>query len=256
MNEAIFTKKFIIKTVILSVLIAFIFTGLYAGIKYYLEIPEKAIIYVPGDTYSISRNVETKEDASIHKVTAKIIPVLDKMDFIKEMWDSKQFYPTYVWYNYESEQEVMVTAVDIKIESNKSDLGKYEAFEKYVINRYGEDEAEKFFTPIKIDEEMSGNSDSLAIMLALIAVYEEKNWLHSNKNIVITGNIDEHGNILPVGAVDLKAITAENRDADVFIVPAQQYDEVFKFIGEKTPMKVLPVKHITETIEWLDSNIQ
>ncbi|MFK2827180.1 S16 family serine protease [Bacillus sp. B190/17] len=255
MDDQLFTRKFVVKTVPLVIVIGCLLYILFYSVNYYFKIPENSIIYTQGYTLPITKDVETKEDTNLYKVTALMIPVFNRTDFLKVMWENRKVYQAYSWKSYDSTKEAMIASLNVKIDSNNAQLEKYNVFEEYAYTNYGEEEAEKFLLPIKIGTETTGNSDSLAIILALIGVHEEKKWVHSNKKIVITGNIDENGNVLPVGTIDLKALAAADDKADVFIVPKEQFDEAFKFIGKKPRMKVIPVTNVIETIEWLDANI-
>lgn len=189
----------------------------------------------------------------LHKVNVRVTAVDERWDFVEVMWKNKKIYSHYSWEPFESSEEMLTTSLERQIDYLESDIEKYSVFEKYGYNHYVEGkEVEKFFAPLKVDQESVGNSDALAIILGLTGVYEQKDWLHSEQKNVITGNIDEHGKVLPVGSLSLKALAAEDENADLFIVPKEQYEEVFELVGKRTKMEVVPVETVSETIEYLD----
>lgn len=95
-----------------------------------------------------------------------------------------------------------------------------------------------------------GPSHGAMLALALINQLTPDNI--TNENIVAgTGTVEIDGTIGPVGGIKQKAYTVERAGADVFFVPAEQLWEASN--GSKH-MKVIPVKSISDIIEWLKEN--
>jgi hypothetical protein len=120
MDDKLFSRKFLVKTIPLTVVIGFILYGLIYSIYYYIKIPENAIIYTQGYTSPLSKDVETKGETNLHKVSALMIPVFNRSDFLKVMWENKKIYQTYSWTSYDSTKEAMIGSLDVKIDSSKA----------------------------------------------------------------------------------------------------------------------------------------
>lgn len=73
---------------------------------------------------------------------------------------------------------------------------------------------------------------------------------------MITGSFDKDGNVLPVGGVALKALTAEEKEADIFIVPKEQMDAAYTWVSPDSDLTVVGVETLDELIAWLDENVQ
>src|SRR5699024_6944399 len=142
-------------------------------------------------------------------------------------------------------------SLDIEIEAQESIID-------YSIDRYDENEAEieSLLQPLSWYMDMYGDSATLLIMIYLIGLHEDKPWINSDKKIAMTASLDENGNVLPVGSVNLKAMVAKSDHADVFIVPLEQIDEARKVIKENSTVQVVGVETIEETINWLDQHIK
>jgi PDZ domain-containing secreted protein/Zn-dependent protease/CBS domain-containing protein len=73
--------------------------------------------------------------------------------------------------------------------------------------------------------EVGGPSAGLAFALAITDMLDPKD-LAAGKTIGASGTIDVDGDVGPVGGIEEKAVALVDADADVFLVPEQQVDEV------------------------------
>jgi Lon-like protease len=73
--------------------------------------------------------------------------------------------------------------------------------------------------------DVGGPSGGLAYALAITDMLDQAD-LAQGRRIAATGTIDVNGEVGPVGAVDLKAVAAEDADADLFFVPEREAGDV------------------------------
>lgn len=170
------------------------------------------------------------------------------------MWENKTLLPDNYYVKFPTEEEKIEYTVDWYSQIIEIEEAKYNSIIEYARKRYGEDNLDSFFAPLTMNSETYGDSDALVIMLGLIGLYENKDWLYSDKKIVVTGSIDGDGNVLKVGSVNLKAVSAEKEHADIFIVPKEQVEEAYINIGKRTDLKVIGVDTIEEALNWLEKN--
>jgi Lon-like protease len=105
--------------------------------------------------------------------------------------------------------------------------------------------------PVKIEvntEQFEGTSASLAIFLEILNQLSDKD-LTGGKKFTVTGTIDNKGNILPVEGAGYKLMGAEKTNCDFFICPEENLMESMKY---STYIKIIPVKHVDETMEVLE----
>ncbi len=84
---------------------------------------------------------------------------------------------------------------------------------------------------LKTKSSESGPSGGLMSALSIYDALVEED-LTKGKNIIGTGTIDEFGNIGQIGGVKYKLIGAVKNDAEVFIVPEENYEEAKKVATE------------------------
>ena len=105
---------------------------------------------------------------------------------------------------------------------------------------------------IKIEENESGSSGGLIMALA---IYNSliKEDITNSKVIVGTGTIDINGNVGSIGGVEKKLKSAENANADIFLVPnGENYKEAIKLKKEKNyKIKVVGVSTFDEALKAL-----
>ena len=126
---------------------------------------------------------------------------------------------------------------------------------EYATDHYGEDNLDEFLAPFIANDKKSGGSDGLVALLGFIGVYENKEWLYVDRKIAVTGSVDENGSVHRVGGVPLKVLAAEKEGADIFILPKEQVEEAYMIVGQETPLTIVGVESVEETIEWLEENL-
>ena len=107
---------------------------------------------------------------------------------------------------------------------------------------------------INIQTKSTESGPSGGMMMALM-VYNAitKQDLTRGKKVVGTGTIDLDGNVGEIGGVKYKLIGAVNNNADVFLVPAGNYDEAMKVKKEKGySIDVVSVKNLKDAIDYLE----
>lgn|GEM_PF-2132429 len=241
--------------IIFSVFIALVAMGTY----YYFKLPEQAIITVPGNMFSATELIEHLDDTSLHGLSVKRIIVEDKKEFFKYMWQEKKLYLDYSYIPYSTTDELLESRKTSVEQSLESELEAASSLEEYTINHYANDytEAEEVLAPLTWYMDYLGDSSTLLIMVSLIGMYENKPWFNSDTKIAMTASMDADGNVLPVGSVRLKTITAKSQKADVLFVPKEQLDQTKRLFHHFwRPIKIIGVETIEETLDWLDENIQ
>src|SRR5690625_3497414 len=175
--------------------------------------------------FSMSERVSGSDDMSIYGVNIMVARVNNRFDFVKYMWEKKTYFGQYSYIEFPTMDEQKDYFIDNYTANLDAEVEAIDSIFDFVIDRYGEDNLDRFLDPLTYDPDSIGASSTLAEMLALIGVYENKPWIHSEKKVAITANMDADGNVIPVGSVNLKAIVAEDNDAEIFIVPKDQIDE-------------------------------
>ncbi len=110
----------------------------------------------------------------------------------------------------------------------------------------------------KPDISYNYNSDeygpSGGLMMAL-AIYNALTKEDATKGLRIsgTGTISHDGTVGAIGGVKFKIIGAINKKSDVFIIPAENYDEAKKVLeSRKTNMKLIKAENFEQVIEELN----
>lgn len=241
----------ILSSVITSAILTSILVALYL-VYYIFTIPTNSQLVIPAGTYPVTNDVYV-EDTNLHKVGVYVIFPEDRGDLFEFMWKTKTFINNYFAYSFED------TDIDIKdlqfddiVHSLEAEIEKYMTLELYLENTYGKERAEEIYSYLKVEEETIGNSDTLAISLLLKQIAENEVITSSEYKVAITGNMDEHGNVLSVGEVPAKAVTADLDDADYFIVPAEQ-EELALQSKQKNELavEVIGVETIDEAYEFI-----
>ncbi|GAA0374311.1 PDZ domain-containing protein [Caldalkalibacillus horti] len=95
-----------------------------------------------------------------------------------------------------------------------------------------------------------GPSHGSMLALTLFNQLSPNSIMNGNK-VAGTGTIQMDGTIGRIGGIKQKAYTVERAGADVFFVPASQYEDARE--GSKT-LNIVPVRTLTDIIEWLEEN--
>ena len=102
---------------------------------------------------------------------------------------------------------------------------------------------------VQIDSgQIGGPSAGLAFALGVIDAITPGE-LTGGRKVAATGTIDLNENIGPVGGVFQKTAAVQDRDADVFLVPPQEYDDAVKRAGRD--IKVVKVATLDDAIAAL-----
>ena len=94
---------------------------------------------------------------------------------------------------------------------------------------------------------------SAGLMIAL-AVYDQSDPvvdLAAGRRIAGTGTLTSQGAVGRVGGVDLKALAAYHRGADVFLVPESQAEEVAQRLGPVRGFSIIPVNTFDGAVQAL-----
>lgn len=149
--------------------------------------------------------------------------------------------------------------INIKVKNNNKEYDRYayvklEDNEKKIgvaianIKEYNTDPEVK----IKVDKNESGSSGGLALSLSIYNLLVKED-ITKGKKIVVTGTIDEYGNVGSIGGIKYKLKSAENSKSSIFIVPnGENYNEAKKLKEEnKYKIKIIGVSTFKETIDLL-----
>lgn len=106
---------------------------------------------------------------------------------------------------------------------------------------------------IKFKKGETGPSGGLVETLDIYNKLTKKD-ITKGKTVVATGEIDQDGNILPIGGVKYKLLGAAKKKADIFIVPKKEnYDECIKVAKKNNlKIKIIGVSTFKEAVEELD----
>ena len=109
---------------------------------------------------------------------------------------------------------------------------------------------------IEIKTKSSESGPSGGLMMAL-DIYDNLNNIDlvKGRNIVGTGTISKDGKVGEIGGVKYKVLGAYKNNADIFICPKENYQEVLKTIKDnKIDMKVIAVSTLSEAILYLKNS--
>ena len=155
--------------------------------------------------------------------------------------------------NYKENDKVI-----IKVKNNDKEYTRYARLMKIedglklgIIITYKYDYETEIPVKIKTKDNESGSSGGL--MMAL-AIYDSltKEDITNGLNIVGTGTIDPSGNVGAIDGVKYKLLGAEKKDADIFFVPKENYEEAMKVKKKRNlKVKVVKVNTLKEAINYL-----
>jgi len=104
---------------------------------------------------------------------------------------------------------------------------------------------------IKMKSSESGPSGGLMMSLALYNSLVSED-ITKGKKVIGTGTMDVNGNVGEIGGIRYKLIGAVNKKADVFLVPAGNYEEAVSVKNEKGyDIRLISVSTLKEAIEAL-----
>jgi PDZ domain-containing protein len=101
--------------------------------------------------------------------------------------------------------------------------------------------------PIKIDTGSIGGP-SAGLAFALDIVDELGKDVDDDRKIVVTGALDLDGRVVPIGGIKQKTIAARDADADLFLVPDENFAEAQRYADG---LKVIPVTTFREALSVL-----
>lgn len=102
---------------------------------------------------------------------------------------------------------------------------------------------------VTIDSQnIGGPSAGLAFALTIVDVLTTEDFTRGH-HVAVTGTIDGAGRVGPVGGVEFKVVAAEREGADIFLVPADEFDEARGAASGK--VKVIGVSTLEEALAQL-----
>lgn len=105
---------------------------------------------------------------------------------------------------------------------------------------------------INSEESESGPSGGMMMALMIYNAITEQDLTHGKK-IVGTGTIDKEGNVGVIGGIKYKVMGAEKNDADIFLVPEENYKEAIEVKKEKGyDIEIISVKTLNDAIDYLE----
>lgn len=105
---------------------------------------------------------------------------------------------------------------------------------------------------INSEESESGPSGGMMMALMIYNAITEQDLTHGKK-IVGTGTIDKEGNVGVIGGIKFKVMGAEKNDADIFLVPEENYKEAIEVKKEKGyDIEIISVKTLNDAIDYLE----
>jgi len=106
---------------------------------------------------------------------------------------------------------------------------------------------------IQLGDNYSGESGGFILALGLVQQLRPDLDLSKGRKIAGTGGISRGGDIQPIGNLDLKVLTASKANADVFIYPKFQEDQVMAAMKKYkiTNIKLVGVRNINDAISNL-----
>lgn len=243
---------------VLSFIFSIIVVSTAYGIYLYFQIPNNANISFPGDLIPINELIEEPTETNLFAITVQSVIVKERKQFLKFMWEEKRPILRYTYRTYEDTEKLRESTIDEFEYILEKESAAIDSIVDFSFDRFDDnlDEVDEFLEPLSWYTDVYGDSMTLLIMVYLIGLHEDKPWIQSEQKIAMTASLDNKGDVLPVGAVPLKAISAKREKADVLIVPQEQLDEVYQGISKWSKLTVVGVETIDETIKWLDENIQ
>ena len=109
---------------------------------------------------------------------------------------------------------------------------------------------------IKIEDKKSesGSSGGLMLSLSIYNKISDKDII-KGRNIVGTGTIDMDGNVGEISGVKYKIMGAHKDNADIFLVPVENYKEAKETIEKNNyKIKLVKVRTLKEAINYLENN--
>lgn len=241
-----------------DLVIAFIIASIITSIYIYIKIPPKAQYSFPGKLIPVTELIDDSGETNLFATSTETLLTTKRSHLLKYMWDKRIFNFRFTYIDYETTEKIVDDYIDSRQISTEKESEAIEAIVDFTFDRFDDDidQIEAFLEPLTWYEDYHGDSATLIIMLYLIGLNENKAWVHAEQKIAVTASLDRDGNVLPVGAVSLKAIAARKNNADVFIVPKEQLEEAYQYINKNSRMEIIGVETIDEAIEWLDLNIK
>jgi PDZ domain-containing protein len=99
---------------------------------------------------------------------------------------------------------------------------------------------------VRVDS-ASGTSGGFMIALDLVSMILEEDMINGEK-IAGSGSIDINGNILKIGNIHLKIITAQKEGADIFLISKENYKEIN---SNEYDIKIIQVNNLNDAISKL-----
>lgn len=118
-----------------------------------------------------------------------------------------------------------------------------------IINKYEYKETPDL--EIKTEKSESGSSGGLMTALSIYNALIKED-ITKGRNIVGTGTIDINGNVGEIGGVKYKLLGAVKDNADIFLVPKENYEETIKVKDENNlNIEIISVSTLSEAINAL-----
>lgn len=118
-----------------------------------------------------------------------------------------------------------------------------------IVNEYDSD----INIEVKSKASESGSSGGFMTALAIYNVLVEKDITYGKK-IAGTGTIDDAGNVGEIGGVKYKLAGAVKNNADLFLVPSDNYEEAFEYKKEHNfDIELVSISNFKEAIEFLNN---
>lgn len=102
---------------------------------------------------------------------------------------------------------------------------------------------------------LKDGGDSAGLAIASQIILDKQKIKLQEKDIVITGAIDEFGNVKKIGGIENKVTTILKGDYRYFIVPKENYDSAMNELAKRgeDQLEIISVSTLEETIEILKS---
>lgn len=105
--------------------------------------------------------------------------------------------------------------------------------------------------PVVVDTgPIGGPSAGLMIALTVFDMMADDD-LANGRRIAGTGSIDMHGQVQPIGGIALKVVASHRAGVDVFLAPAEQYEDAAAAVPEGSDLQVVGVGTVEEALEAL-----
>lgn len=108
--------------------------------------------------------------------------------------------------------------------------------------------------PVPVQVVSGGIGGASAGLMIALAVYDQSDPdidLAGGRRIAGTGTLTTQGVVGRIGGIDLKALAAHQRGADVFLAPASQADEARARLPADSTMRVVPVTTFDDAVNRL-----